>query len=327
MTSAPSPRSVAGLLLSALAIFGAGVIFGTILQRSFHTHKGTSMREFNNKYHFINPLLACADELFHLSNEEVKDLEAEMRQTIATHKNVGDITEASVYYRDLQGGPWVGVDFDAPFSPGSLLKVPLAMSVFKVAESDPTILDKKLHYVGGGANDEQFFKPDTVPEGDYTVTDLLSIMLLSSDNDAANLLANSVGADNFLATYDHLGITKPPVEGAVYTTSTHEYASFFRILYNATYLDGDHSEKLLSLLSQSKFRDALVAGVPGNVVVAHKFGERSFDNSNLKQLHDCGIVYAPGHPYMICIMTKGYDYKLMAGVIAELSKLAYDRGK
>jgi hypothetical protein len=42
-----------------------------------------------------------------------------------------------------------------------------------------------------------------------------------------------------------------------------------------------------------------------------------------RQLHDCGIVYAPGKPYLICIMTRGSDFKRLSPVIAQISKQVY----
>ncbi len=313
-------------LVYALVAFLVGIVAGALLYACIHTHTGkiADIREFNNKYHFINPLLACGEDLSTLSNDEARKLQNEVEDSINKHKQDGDVIEVAVYYRDLRNGPWVGVGFNDPFTPGSLLKVPLAMSIYKRAEIDPTLLTRELDYTGQEVHDEQFFKPTTFPAGMHTVDELVRQMLLNSDNNAANLLANTVGVDDFQATYDHLGISKPPADGDTYTTSVREYASFFRILYNATYLDSEHSEKLLELLSESTFKDGLVAGLPSSIVVAHKFGERAVENSNLKQLHDCGVVYVPNHPYLLCVMTRGYEFPAMAKTIADLSWITYN---
>lgn len=83
-----------------------------------------------------------------------------------------------------------------------------------------------------------------------------------------------------------------------------EYASFFRILFNSSYLSADNSERALNLLAHTEYHDALPS--PQGVVVAHKFGEAGTENIE-RQLHDCGIVYLPDHPYLACIMTRGRD--------------------
>src|SRR6185437_13516132 len=94
-----------------------------------------------------------------------------------------------------------------------------------------------------------------------------------------------------------------------------------------TYLSPEMSEKALKLLSQTTFTSGIVAGVPKNIPVAHKFGERAYDTDATKELHDCGIVYFPNHPYMLCIMTKGTDFGSLATVLKTISQKTYDEVK
>jgi len=84
------------------------------------------------------------------------------------------------------------------------------------------------------------------------------------------------------------------------------------------------SEKALEILSEGGYMNGLRKGVPSEVLVAHKFGERTIDGSidNI-QLHDCGIVYYPTKPYLLCIMTRGDSFINQEKVIAELSSFVY----
>jgi hypothetical protein len=70
----------------------------------------------------------------------------------------------------------------------------------------------------------------------------------------------------------------------------------------------------------------LRAGVPPAVAVAHKFGEWQLEEDvpAREQLHDCGIVYEPHRPYLLCIMTRGREFATLPGVIAELSRATYE---
>jgi beta-lactamase class A len=103
------------------------------------------------------------------------------------------------------------------------------------------------------------------------------------------------------------------------------YAIFFRVLFNASYLDKEYSEKAMELLAQSDFNDGLVAGLPRGVIVAHKFGERgNLPGSSDYQLHDCGIVYYPNHPYLLCVMSRGNDIQHLENSIAQVSRFVYD---
>lgn len=62
--------------------------------------------------------------------------------------------------------------------------------------------------------------------------------------------------------------------------------------------------------------------MPASVKVAHKFGERLLEDST-RQLHDCGIVYYPENPYLICIMTHGNVYENLEKTIQDISKMVY----
>jgi len=58
-------------------------------------------------------------------------------------------------------------------------------------------------------------------------------------------------------------------------------------------------------------------------MVASRFGERAHGPAGAKQLHDCGIVYCPRRPYLLCVMTRGDDFQELTGTIRDLSRLVY----
>ncbi len=62
------------------------------------------------------------------------------------------------------------------------------------------------------------------------------------------------------------------------------------------------------------------AGIP----VSHKFGEAGTGNVE-RQLHDCGIVYFPDHPYLACIMTRGKDTDELKKSIVDISRFIYEK--
>lgn len=61
--------------------------------------------------------------------------------------------------------------------------------------------------------------------------------------------------------------------------------------------------------------------IPSDVKVAHKFGERYY--GDIKQLHDCGVIYYPENPYLLCVMTIGKDFEDLAEVISHVSDVVY----
>ena len=278
-------------------------------------------------YKFINPLLECDIEIGEVGNTGLLKLKKKLTDFI--DKKIGDnsIISAAVYLRDLNNGPWVGVNEKTNFAPASLLKVPIMIAYFKEAESDPGLFKKELTFKEKSDNVAPDFVPTkTLTLGQsYTVEDLINRMIIYSDNDAKNLLLMNINQKTLDQCYADLGISIPNIRTPNDYMSVKEYASFFRILYNASYLDRQFSEKALSILVQSNFRDGLTAGVNGDIMVAHKFGERaeSVGGKEIDELHDCGIVYYPNHPYLLCIMTKGVDFTKMSETIKQISALTF----
>ena len=285
---------------------------------------GYSLRR-QEGYQFINPLLECEisqDQEF----KEYISLRKSLESYITEVKSKNIVTEVSVYFRDLNNGPWFGIEEKAEFSPASLFKIPTMITYFKLSESDSEVLNKMLTYDGGedlNANENIKSEIQLEKGKQYTVDELIARMIIYSDNNARELLGKNIDESVQNQIYEDLGLDIPGVVSIEDYTSVRNYASFFRILYNATYLSRDMSEKALELLSRIEFDKGLRAGVPEDTLVAHKFGERVYPNGGSNQLHDCGIVYHKKTPYVICIMTRGYEIEQLVSVIKEISSRTY----
>ena len=277
------------------------------------------------KYNLINPLLEC--DLADFSNDKNLDpLRNQISSYIQLSKASRQLSQVSVYYRDLNNGPWFGIDENMLFSPASLIKVPLLISYYKMAESDPSVLTKNLTNTLTYNPKEQNIEPtDTLEKGkSYTTDDLINRMIIYSDNLAYELLLSTIDPNTLMATYHDLGIDISPAlndpNGDIISVKT--YASFFRILYNSSYLSKEMSQKALKLLTQTKFDKGLIAKIPSTLTVAHKFGERQYVATGEKQLHECGIVYSQ-KPYLICIMTRGSNFTALQKTIQDISATIY----
>lgn len=271
-----------------------------------------------SKYKLTNPVL----DIFVL--KEINPFSDGLETLIQSYKDKGMVTNVSVYFRSLSDGLWFGMNEQAEFSPASLLKLPIMMYAYKQAEADPRILKDEVLYV---QEDTSFRQEITANKKlifgkKYSVDTLVREMISKSDNNAAAVLLDYFGGFPALGPFFRdLGLQSFIDKNQI--LSLHDYCRLFRVLYNATYLNRSMSEKALSCLTECGFVDGLVAGVPPSVTIAHKFGERGFKDSTIKQLHDCGLVYYPNNPYIIGIMTQGNDYKDQEKVIQAISKYVY----
>jgi beta-lactamase class A len=331
------------LLLGGLIIFLAGSFLGyELFQRGLakkydsypNLEAAYQLRAGENPNELINPLLSCE-----IPNQAVfaklQPLRQQLQKLIADEIKNQDAEKISVYYRDLISGQWLGVNEDEPYIPASLVKVPLLLAYYKYAETRPEILDKQLLFDSAGDTNlqqEVAKPPDSLETGkQYPISYLIYRMIAYSGNNSYSLLVQAMDK-NFLQTiYGDLKVNFPEIygNGTETSLSAKSFATFFRILYNATYLNHTMSEKALELLAKTNFTKGLVAGVPGDVTVAHKFGERTVHLNSTgevlyRELHDCGIVYDQKRPYTICVMTHGHNFNNLEKVISAISKTAYD---
>lgn len=302
-------------------LFIAGALTGWIFFRmttDISSNSSNGVRQ--SGYTFISPLLEC-DVADGQTTKPLRSLQNDLEEYSDSVIASSSVDHISIYLRDLNNGPWIGVYEEEVFTPASLLKVPVMMTYFRAAESDPDLLDEELTY-----------QPETPPSEtatlksgeSYSIDQLIKYMIRDSDNDAFSLLVSHIDNDLVNKTLVDLGLTVPDASTPENYITVRSYASLFRVLYNASYLSRDMSERALELLSSTSYNDGLRAGIGDGVIVASKFGIRGNQNNADRQLHDCGIVYYPNHPYLICVMTRGSEIGELATTIANISKRIFD---
>jgi beta-lactamase class A len=175
-----------------------------------------------------------------------------------------------VYFHELPGARWVGIDENHSYDPASMLKVVLMIAYFREAEEKPALLDQKYTYTSSidAINTSVVFdSSSTLRVGNaYSVNQLIRSMIVDSDNGAKDILLNKMDMTALKQVYDDLHIPDPAASTSEYKISPIAYSLFFRIIYNSTYLDRTYSEEAMSLLSQATFTDGLVGGVPKGTV-------------------------------------------------------------
>jgi beta-lactamase class A len=208
------------------------------------------------------------------------------------------------------------------YSPGSMLKVVNLLIYLKLSEKEPGLLDKKIVYqTPEYPIPVQTFNTSQIEAGkEYTIRDLLKYMIVYSDNRATCWLVANLDSKVYFKMMEDLKIPLPSNTNYVMTAS--QYSVLFKLLYSSRYLSNGNSEFALRLLNQSDFKNGLVRDLPGNVQVAHKFGEAGGKHQH--QLHESGLIYMNYAPYLITIMTKGYAIDDLPPVISTISKMVYD---
>ena len=199
------------------------------------------------------------------------------------------------------------------FSAASVIKVPIMMAAFMQAQRGQ--LD--LHQVIVVPNSERVGGSGVVsrlsPGVSFPLIDLITLMIIVSDNTATNLCIDAVGLDainHYLAlvscTDTILGRRLMDYEarrrGRDNFVTAKDMVAVYRDLWYGTTLDANYREMALEILYQQQFRDKLPRRLPdtdgGRVRLAHKTGELH----NIE--HDVGILVVDGKPAFIAVLTR-----------------------
>lgn len=252
-----------------------------------------------------------------------------LRDEITAIQNKYGNGNTHVYFDYLNNASWVGLGEKDMFTAASTVKVPLAMAILHLSEQGRLDVDQKypLSQLDLDPNFGDLYRVGS--DKAFSISELLGIMLKYSDNTAANALykvlqLNGI-SDPFADVYAFMGWIDFPDFGASglqsYTNiNLKTLSNMFIALYNAQYVNVEHSNRILDLLDQSPFNDQIVAGVADNIPVAHKVG--MFEPNNTYT--DCGIVYVPSRNYLLCESAVGMDYKKASRFMAEVSKATYN---
>ncbi len=320
-------RQELSLLLLSLFIFVFGVITSQVVEGVYFDETEDSkvalIRQKGFKY--ISPLIRC-ETPFNADNKRLISLENELYKYLTSSQENGLANDVSVYFRVPETGDWIAVNENEKYTPASMLKVPTMIAYYKESQSNPNVLSKQITFDINEIPIIEQAKIQTILESGkaYTVEELIKLMITQSDNQASSLLSHNINTNEYHKIFAEIGINPIDTSNTENFMTVKDFVAFFRTLYNSTYLNRKMSEKALELLSQTTFTKGITAGVPQNVTVAHKFGERAYDHDATKQLHDCGLVYYPNHPYILCVMTRGSDFDSLSQVIGTVSKITFE---
>jgi beta-lactamase class A len=307
-----------------------GFVFGqhvTSVKYIGYLNKFKPIRKGGDLFKYINPLVGVdSPNSFELGFN--LDVRKDLLDIVDVYQKKG-LKNYAIYYRDLNSSVWFGLNEDEEFFPASLLKTTIALSAFKYAEKDANYLNGKVVFtqqIKDMSLSRKNEDTSLVVGNSYSVHDLISTMLVNSDNSARDLIISSLPDSYMDELYHYLNITEPTAQ-TNFRMSTENYALFFRLLYSSTFIDEDHSEEMLGILTKTVFPYGLTRDLPSDIPVAHKYGvfnlPKDENGVEMQQLHDCGIIYQLDNPYILCVMTQGKDQSVLADFIASISKRIY----
>jgi beta-lactamase class A len=241
----------------------------------------------------------------------------------------------SYYIEDLQTGRTIAWNENQPLPAGSVIKLPIAVSVFEQELAGKIQLEAEVELKAtdkaGGSGVLKRVRSGTR----LTVANLLELMLQRSDNTATNILTDLLGLEEINGTCRRQGLTATCMPRYImdlsardnrienYTSAT-DMGRLLKSLYAGRILDPEASGQLLEILKGQHVRDRLPRYLPRGVVVAHKTGLMK------DACHDVGILYGANHDYVVAVLTTEFgSYAQAKQAIGQIGRAVYlyDAGK
>lgn len=267
---------------------------------------------------FTSPLLECV-----YTGKYIPPFEKELLEFVQSTQKSGTASRISIYFQELNSGRSYGIDEDSYYSPASMMKAADMMHIYKLAETDPEVLNEKivLH-----KKRIELLGESRLKEGEeYSVQTVMAEMILESDNQAMFALQEHFKNDQLWSSvFRELGHDIDFRADNLKSLTPKIYSTIFKALYHATYLSPEYSSDALKLLASTSFGDGILSGVNDTtVIIANKFGYREWSKSY--QFHETAIVYLKDNPYVLSVMTEGAGSPTeLAEVIKDVSRIIFN---
>lgn len=229
-----------------------------------------------------------------------------------------------VVVRSLDDSSEADVNADGLFPAASLFKLPVLAATLDAERQGRITPDTLLAVTADawtdGAGVLQARVGDRLP-----VRELLRLMVQQSDNIAALVLLDTLGADSVNATVASLGLQSTRVrdhrdgDAAPHTTTARDMAELLQRIATGRLFDPNASEQALELLELRQANTWLGDDLPFFVRVAHKWGDLP------EARHDAGIVFTPRGSYVCVVLTEGGRPDETKRTIAAVSRAGFDR--
>ncbi len=216
------------------------------------------------------------------------------------------------------------------FPSASMIKVPIMYEMMRQVASGALALEQLLVVTDEvrvtGAGILQELRPNIT----MTVKELMTLMIVLSDNTATNMLIDLIGMEAVNQTMLELGLTSTVLRrrmmdfdaaraGKENETSAQDMALLFEIIENRKSLPDEYHTLMLDILKRQQVRDKLPFYLPEETVLANKTGTLEGVE------HDGGILYLPSGSYIISIFAADLEANYHGlQLVASLGKLIYD---
>jgi beta-lactamase class A len=223
----------------------------------------------------------------------------------------------AILIEELTNGDRYAYRTDDPYTAGSLYKLWLMGTAFESIDSGSLELATHMRSTLSELYSDFSLDP---PQKDRTISltvdDAITRMITISDNDAALLLAKTLGLSTVRTWMTGQGYTQSRLSehDAPPQTTAEDIASFYRRIWKE---EVPYAREQQKILRDQRLNDKLTRYFPAGITMAHKTGE--LDDYS----HDAGILAVDDRAYIIVVLTQFPDRETANNAIADFGRELY----
>ncbi len=253
-------------------------------------------------------------------------LEDKIREFISTQKG-----NVAVVVKNLKTDEEIKINENLVFPSASTIKLAIMTELLNKVNAGKLNLEDKIELTEDMKTGGDGILKELDYGHEFSLKEIMILMIIVSDNMATNILINLLGMDNINEAIVSLGLSNTKLqrkmmdsqaarEGRENLITAMDSAHFLELIYYGDAINREYSNLMLDVLKRQQVRGRLDLYLPEEVVIAHKTG----DLDNLE--HDAGIVYAPDNEYVICVLTNETETnKDGREIIGRISKMVYEK--
>lgn len=238
-------------------------------------------------------------------------------------------SEYALFVKGLSTGECFYMNKDTRVSSASIIKLFIMGAAFQSVQEGMFTLHQRIIVK---AEDRIPYSIITLlePEHSYSIQDLITLMIIQSDNTATNVLISLLGMEYIQCFIDAQGMKntiiarkmldfKAKEEDRDNITTVEDVSTYLLSLYQKKVINSSFSEQMMYILSKQLDDSMMKRELSEEIHIAHKTGGLPY----LK--HDAGIVYTSEQDYIFVMFTwNGKEDASGKKIIGDVSKLVYE---
>ncbi len=237
--------------------------------------------------------------------------------------------KASLYYKNLITGITFSYQPDLPLIAASVIKLPVMAEAFRQIRDGETTADARF-YIEAPHKLPSCGVLSYLRNGiEVTLLDLITLMIIVSDNTATNLLIDFLGPDSINATLCSLGAQNSRLNRRLFEPelsrrgiqnyiTAEDMGILLERIYREEAISPEASKSMLHILTCQQINGKIPFYLHSQGIrVAHKTGE---DDGIT---HDVGIVFAK-EPFILCLCANEVDVPAFERLMQDAARMLVD---